>query len=43
MVKYIDKWKDDYEKKCGNGDEKLDVEVEGDETRAMGGIFGGYK
>ena len=29
-------------KHCGNRDEESDVEFESEETRAMGGTFGGY-
>ena len=38
MVKDSDEQKVNF---GGNRDEELDVEVEGEETRAMGGTFGG--
>ena len=41
MVKDNEKWKDDSDKKCGNGDEVSNVEVEGEETRSMGNTFCG--
>ena len=39
MVKDIDKRKDDYDYERVNGDEEQDVEVGGEETRAMGVNF----
>ena len=41
MIKGIDEWLDDWDKKCGNRDDESDVDFEGEETRALGGTFGG--
>ena len=41
MVKNSNKWKDSSDMMCGNGDEELNIEVEGEETRAMRGTFCG--
>ena len=43
VVKDGDKRKDCPNKYCDNGNEESDVEVEGGETRKMGGTSGGYK
>ena len=41
MVKYSGKGKDDSDEERGNGDEEQYVEVEGEETKDMGGTFSG--
>ena len=40
MVKDSDEWKYDPDKDSGNRDDELDVDVEGEENRVMGGKFG---
>ena len=40
MVQESDKRKDDYDKKCVNGDKEYNIEVEGEETISTGGTFG---
>ena len=42
MVDESEKQKDDSYKQYGNGEDESDVEVQGQETIATGGTFGGY-